>query len=328
MTAFLLIDAHSAAEAVALLRAHAPQAQPVAAGGDLLGLLKEGVPGPAGPVPRVLVNLATADELHRIERHAQGWSLGAMATLSTLARVAGLPPMLAEAIEHIASPQLRARTTLGGNLLQRPRCLYFRHPDEACFKKGGAGCPSVGGPLQAYGGALQPGACHAGHPSDLAPVLLVLQARAEIHGPAGVRLLPLARLWDGAAQRADAETLLARDELLVRLHLPLPHATEALAFEKAAPRDANEFATASAAAAGALHAGRWQSLRIALAGVAPAPLCLDTDAVIGQPADPRGDAALAARLLPAPGRAPFDARLPAVRSVVAGVLRRLRQAAA
>lgn len=326
MTAFRLIDAHSAAEAVALLRAHAPQAQPVAAGGDLLGLLKEGVPRPAGPGPRVLVNLATADELHRIERHAQGWSLGAMATLSALARVTGLPPMLAEAIEHIASPQLRARTTLGGNLLQRPRCLYFRHPDEACFKKGGAGCPSVGGPLQAYGGALLPGACHAGHPSDLAPVLLVLQAHAEIRGPAGVRLLPLTGLWDGAAQRADAETILARDELLVRLHLP--HATdEAQAFEKAAPRDANEFATASAAAAGALHAGRWQSLRIALAGVAPAPLWLDTDAVIGQPADPRGDAALAARLLPAPERAPYDARLPAARAVVAGVLRRLRRAA-
>lgn len=324
MNAFQLVDARTADEAVAQLQAHGPGAQVMAAGGDLLGLLKDGVRGPALPPPAVLVNLSTAVELRAVERHADGWRLGAMATLHSLAQAPGLPPMLAEAIGHIASPQLRARTTLGGNLLQRPRCLYFRHPDEACFKKGGSACPAVGGPIQAYAGALMPGACHAGHPSDLAPVLIALQACAELCSPAGPHRVPLEDLYRDAAWRAGPESALADDELLVRLHLPFT--TQAQAFEKVAPRAANEFATASAAAAGAVQGGRWQSLRIALAGVAPGPLLLVTDALIGQPADARSDADLAAALLPAPDHAPFDTRLPAARLAVERVLHRVRTA--
>lgn len=326
MSPFLLIDARSATEAGALLQAHGPHSQVMAAGGDLLGLLKDGVRGPTLPPPRVVVNLATAAELRRVESRADGLSLGAMVSLSTLARMPGLPPMLTEAIGHVASPQLRAVTTLGGNLLQRPRCLYFRHPDEVCFKKGGTGCPAISGPVQAYAGALMSGACHAGHPSDLAPVLIALQASAELCGPPGVRHVPLVSLYRDAATRADAEAAVGRDEVLVRLHVP--HTTLAQAFEKVAPRDANEFATASAAAAGAVEGGRWQALRIALAGVAPGPLLLPTDAVIGQPSDARSDYVLAAALLPAPACAPLDTRLSAARLAVERALRRVRTASA
>lgn len=325
MSPFLLMDAGSAAEAVALLQAHGPHAQVMAAGGDLLGLLKDGVRGPALLPPRVVVNLATAKELRRAERRADGWSLGVMVTLSTLAHMHGLPAMLTDAIGHIASPQLRTRTTLGGNLLQRPHCLYFRHPDEVCFKKGGTGCPAIGGPMQAYPGALMPGACHAGHPSDLAPVLIALQASAELCGPAGVRHTLLASLYRDAASRADVEAAVGRDEVLVCLHIP--HTTLAQAFEKVAPRDANEFATASAAAVGAVQGGRWQTLRVALAGVAPEPLLLITDAVIGQPSDAHSDEVLAANLLPAPACAPFDTRLSAARLAVERAIRRVRTAA-
>ena len=126
--------------------------------------------------------------------------------------------MLAEAIGHIASPQLRARTTLGGNLLQRPRCLYFRHPDIDCFKKGGVGCPAKDGPAEAHPGALFPGTCHAGHPSDLAPVLMALDARAEIAGPGGQRTLPLAALYRDAGFNRDREAHLAQDEERPVLH--------------------------------------------------------------------------------------------------------------
>lgn len=322
----LLIDAHSAAEAVALLRAHGPYAQAVAGGGDLLGLLKERVSGLTLPLPRVLVNLATAQDMHGAEVRADGWTLGAMVSLSTLARVPGLPQIMAEAIDHIASPQLRARTTLGGNLLQRPRCMYFRNPDESCFKKGGSGCPAIGGPVEAYAGALMPGACHAGHPSDLAPVLLVLQASAELCGPLGVRRVLLAELFRDAGSRADAETTLGREEVLVRLHIPANSLT--LAFEKVAPREANEFATAAAAVAGDVQGARWQTLRIALAGVAPGPLLLSTDAVVGQPADANTDEPMAAALLPEPTGAPFDTRLYAARLAVERSLRRIRTLAA
>jgi xanthine dehydrogenase YagS FAD-binding subunit len=319
---FLLIDACNAAHAVALLQFHGPEAQPIAAGGDLLGLLKDSVRGPALRPPRVVVNLSTAQELSRIDSHADGWSLGAMATLSTLAHTPGLPPLLAEAIGHIASPQLRSRTTLGGNLLQRPRCLYFRHPDEVCFKKGGLGCPAIGGPLQAYAGALTPGACHAGHPSDLAPVLIALNASAELCGPSGVRRELLLNLFRDAASRADTEAAIGRDELLVRLHVPLSRLAQA--FEKVAPRDANEFALASAAAVGALQSGRWQHLQVAVAGVSPGPLLLPTARLIGQPSDALSDEALAAALLPAPTCAPLDSRLSAARLAVERVLSRIK----
>lgn len=324
MSPFSLIDASNAAEAVALLRTHRPHAKVIAAGGDLLGLLKDGVQGVTLPLPRVVVNLSTAQELHRIERCNDGWSLGAMATLSTIARTPGLPPILAEAIDHIASPQLRTRTTLGGNLLQRPRCLYFRHPDETCFKKGGISCPAIGGPVQAYPGALMAGACHAGHPSDLAPVLIALQSVAEVCGPSGVRNVRLSDLYSDAVSCADTEASVGSDDVLIRLFVP--DTTLAQAFEKVAPRDANEFATASAAATGAVIGGRWHSLHIALAGVAPGPLQLLTDAVVGQLANALSDEALADTLLPAPTSAPLNTRLWAARLAVERVLKRVRTA--
>ncbi len=322
MSPFWLIDAHSALEAAALLQVYGPHAQAIAAGGDLLGLMKEGLKGPALPSPRVIVNLATAEDMRCVERSAEGWSLGAMVTLSTLASTIGIPSMVAEAIEHIASPQLRSRTTLGGNLLQRPRCLYFRHPDEICFKKGGVGCPAVGGPLEAYPGALTPGACHAGHPSDLAPVFMALQATAELCGPAGVRNVPLTDLFADAASRVDTEAAIDRNEVLVRLRFP--HATLTQAFEKVASRDANEFTTASAAAAGTVQGGYWQLLRIAIAGVSPGPLLLSTDLFVGQPVAAHTDRELSAALLPTPTCAPFNSRLPAARLAVERVLQRVR----
>lgn len=324
MSPFSLIDASNAAEAVALLQAHGSHAKVIAAGGDLLGLLKDGVQCATLARPHVLVNLATAQELHRIERCNDGWSLGAMVTLATIARTPGLPPILTEAISHIASPQLRTRTTLGGNLLQRPRCLYFRHPDEACFKKGGNGCPAIGGPMQAYPGALMHGDCHAGHPSDLAPLLIALQATVELCGPSGVSHLRLLDLYSDAATCAEAEASVGIDEVLVRLYVA--DTSLAQAFAKVAPRDANEFATASAAAVGRVKNGRWHALHIALAGVAPGPLQILTDAVIGQPSNAFSDEALAATLLPAPASAPLNTRLSAARLAVERVLQRVRTA--
>lgn len=285
MTPFRLVDAHSAADAVALLRMHGPHAQAIASGGDLLGLLKEGVAGPALASPAVLVNLATAPELARIAQGPAGLRLGAMATLVRLRQEPDMPPMLAEAIAHIASPQLRARTTLGGNLLQRPRCLYFRHPDVPCFKKGGTGCPAQSGPAEAYPGALFPGACHAGHPSDLAPVLIALDAQAEVAGPGGLRTLPLIDLYRDAAFKRERETALAPDELLAAVIVP--HGTRTQAFEKVAPRAANEFSWAGAAVVIERDGECIAGVRIVLSGIAPGPYLFERagDLLVGQRAN-------------------------------------------
>jgi len=264
------VDARSAAEAVALLHQHGPRAVPLAAGGDLFGLMKEGIHDLARPVPTLLVNLGRAADLHGIQRSAEGWRLGAMLTLATLADASGLPPMLAQAVGRIASPQLRQRTTLGGNLLQRPRCLWFRHAQLHCFKKGAQACLAQRAPPEAYPGALFPGRCHAGHPSDLAPVLMALEAEAELIGPHGMRRLPLEQLFDGAGNRPDAEAALRPGEVLVALHLPDDHRPQA--FEKLAARDANEFSWASLALRLMVDdAAVIRSARVVLGGIAPGP---------------------------------------------------------
>lgn len=272
MTPFELRDARSVDEAVQWLHRHGPQARPIAAGGDLLGLWKEGLVRPS-----LLVNLATVPGLSLIVRDDAGLHLGAMLTLARMRREPGLPPMLAEAIDRIASPQLRERTTLGGNLLQRPRCLYFRHPGIDCFKKGGRACPAVGGPAEAQPGALFPGRCHAGHPSDLAPVLIALDARVQVAGPRGRRLRRLADLYLDAADRPGAEAGLEVGELLTEV--VIPQRTVAQAFEKVAPRAANEFSTACAAVVVEASGGRITAARIVLGGIAPAPwVCEDATA--------------------------------------------------
>lgn len=274
MTGLELLDAGSAAEAVALLQAPGPgAAQPIAAGADLLGLLKEGVEGPSLPRPSRLVNLASVAELRILAQDDDTWRLGAMLTLTGLAAVPGLPPLLYEALRHIASPPLRNRSSLGGNLLQRPRCWYFRDPALLCFKKGGSACLAAGGPAEAHPGALWPGLCLAGHPSDLAPALIALDAQAELLGPQGPRRLPLLALYAGAADDPLAEAALLPAEVLTGLSFPSARVRLPQAFVKIAPRDANEFATAAAAVL--LHpdaGGRCiEQARLVLGGVAPGP---------------------------------------------------------
>ncbi len=279
MTPFHLVDAQSAADAVMLLQALGPGAQVIASGGDLLGLRKEGVEGPALPRAEVLVNLASAADMHGITATPDGVRIGSMTTLAALAAHPHTPAMLVEAVGHIASPQLRATTRLGGNLLQRPRCLYFRHPDITCFKKGGSACPAVAGPPEAYPGALFPGICHAGHPSDLASPLIALGAVVELLGPQGGRTVPLEALFEGAGGRAAPEVALLPGEVLLALHVP--PGVHRQAFEKVAPRSANEFATAHVAIALQCQGERITQARVVLGGVSPAPRrCLQAEVLL------------------------------------------------
>lgn len=300
MTPVRWLQARSAADAAALLRAHAPQAQPFASGGDVLGLWKEGVHDRAGDAP-LWVDLAGVAELARIAPTPTGLRLGAMVTLAQLQRAPGVAPMLADAAARIASPQLRARTTLGGNLLQRPRCWYFRHPDIVCFKKGGAGCPALGGPVEAFPGAISAGPCHAAHPSDLATVLLALDASAEIAGAGGVRQVPMAQLYRGAAANREREADLAHDDVLAAVIVPPQPLAQA--FEKIAPRAANEFAAGSAAVVIDVVNGRIRRARVAIGGVAVSPLLCDSaDALLRGQAAQAIDVTHVARAL-----APVDA---------------------
>jgi xanthine dehydrogenase YagS FAD-binding subunit len=179
--------AASEGAALALAAAH-PDAAFIAGGTDLLQLFKQ---GPAAPAQLIDISRLPLD---RIEPRIDGIRIGALARLADVARhpeVRRNHPALAQAIEASASPQVRNLATVGGNLLQRTRCGYFRSPDLPCNKREpGSGCAARNGEnrLHAiFGASLH---CTATHASDLAVVLLALEARVHVRSHAAERALP------------------------------------------------------------------------------------------------------------------------------------------
>jgi len=144
---------------------------------DLLDLMKEGL-----LAPRRLVNLREISGLDRIEQNGEGLRIGAMVTL---ARIAADPTIraryraLADAAGASASPEIRAVATIGGNLLQRPRCWYFRSAAHYCARKGGSGCYAFGGENQ-YHAIFDHHGCAIVHPSTAATALVALGAKLEV----------------------------------------------------------------------------------------------------------------------------------------------------
>jgi xanthine dehydrogenase YagS FAD-binding subunit len=156
----------------------------VKAGGiDILDLMKEGLLTPAK-----LVNLKDVPELGAVTaRDGGAVRIGPMATLATLADHPLLRqhyPALADAVGGSASPQLRNVATLGGNLLQRPHCWYFRSQAYRCLRKGGGHCFAIAGESQ-YHAIFDNSLCAIVHPSSLATALVALDATIELTDAAG-----------------------------------------------------------------------------------------------------------------------------------------------
>src|SRR5213079_2404200 len=177
------------------LRAHAGRndapVEYIAGGTDMVQLLQEYVRR-----PERLVSLAGLLD-NRIELGPQGLRLSAAATMAEVAAhpaVVEQFPLISEALLNSASPQVRNQATMGGNLLQRTRCPYFRDVDyAACNKRApGSGCAAIGGEnrWQAVLGTSEN--CIAAHASDLAVALVALDAIVELQGPGGERTIPLA----------------------------------------------------------------------------------------------------------------------------------------
>jgi xanthine dehydrogenase YagS FAD-binding subunit len=160
--------------------------------------------------------------------------------------------------------------TIGGNLLQRPRCWYFRNQYFACWLKGGADCPAREGENQLhalFGG----GPCYAVHPSDLAAALVALEATVQLRGPQGERTLPLREFFALPTAERRQETIIAPDELLLALHLPaLPAATRST-YRKAMDRKVWAFALVGVAAVLRIDEGKIAAARLVLSGIAPIP---------------------------------------------------------
>ena len=267
--AFAYVRASDAAHAVAL--GALPGAAFLAGGTDLLQLWKSGA-----AAPERLVDI-TRLVLDAIDGSGDGLRLGATAKLSDVAAHPDVMrdyPLVAEAISASASGQLRNMATVGGNLLQRTRCPYFRtHAQGACNKRepqSGCGARAGENRTAALFGASE--ACVATHPSDLAVALVALDAEVRILGPAGERQVLLTDLYRLPGQEPARDTVLAAGELLTELRLrPGARFAAHSSYLKVRDRASFEFAVVSVAAALRIENGFIAEARLAAGGVAPRP---------------------------------------------------------
>lgn len=271
MNRFDYVRAGSVAEAVAA--AAEPGATYLAAGTNLLDLMKGGISRPGR-----LVDVTHLPGLDRIEHATDGGvRIGALVRNSDLAHDAAFSkahPAVAEALLSGASAQLRNAATVAGNLLQRTRCPYFYDPASACNKRDpGAGCDARGGETRLHAVLGWSGHCIATHPSDFCVPLVSLDAVVEIEGRAGARAVPLEALYRLPEDRPDRETVLEPGDLIVALRLPAEAAGFAghSRYLKVRDRTSYAFAVVSVAASLRLDGGRIGEARIALGGVALKP---------------------------------------------------------
>ena len=275
MRPFQYAEPQTLTAAVALLTAEdAGDARIIAGGSDLLDEVKEGIIAPGR-----VVSLAAVPDLAGIAETDGGLSLGAMTTIAALAGHPGIRDnytALAEAAAGLATPQIRNVGTLGGNLNQRPRCWYYRHPLIPCLKKGGDRCYALPGNTK-YLCVTGGDRCYIVHPSDTAVALSVFDAQVEIAGSDSRRTLPLGDFFISPAVDVTRETVLQPGEILTRVTLPPPAALGAAGqsprsvYLKAREREAGDFALVSVAARLAVADGVIQQAAVALGGVAPVP---------------------------------------------------------
>jgi xanthine dehydrogenase YagS FAD-binding subunit len=242
----------------------------IAGGTDMVQLLQEYVRR-----PERLVSLAGLLE-NRIEVGAGGLRLGAAATMADVAAHPGVVeqfPLIAEALLASASPQVRNQATIGGNLLQRTRCPYFRDVGyAACNKRAPAsGCAAIGGENRWNAVLGTSENCIAAHASDLAVALAALDAVAQVRGAGGQRSVSLADLYRLPESTPHIETVLEPGEVIAAVTVPANPAARHSHYLKVRDRASFEFALVSAAVALDMDGPRIRQARIALGGVGAKP---------------------------------------------------------
>src|SRR5438874_9780813 len=245
----------------------------LAGGTTLIDLMKLDVMRPTHVVD---INALAASDLGRIEVQPQGLRLGALARMADAADNAELKanyPALAQSLTLAASQQIRNMATLGGNVLQRTRCPYFRDVSyDQCNKRNpGSGCAALDGFNRSHAVLGTSDQCIASYPGDFAQALIALDAMVDMAGPQGMRNIPFAALHRQPGDAPDIETMLKSDEMIASFFIPAAPWTRRSLFLKVRDRASYEFALASAVVALDLDDGRVREARIALGGVATVP---------------------------------------------------------
>jgi xanthine dehydrogenase YagS FAD-binding subunit len=279
----------------------AQQAVLVKAGGvDMLDLMKEGLVN-----PRCLMDISQLAELQGISHGDDGsLRIGALTTLAQIATHPGLRQShaaLAQAAAMAASPQIRNRATLGGNLLQRPRCWYLRSTAHHCLRKGGGHCFAFAGDNR-YHAVFANHGCAIVHPSTPATALLAFHAQVELFQPQGQRhMLPLEDFFVLPETDMHRENILAAGEILTAVWLPPQIQTNRSIYLQVAEREAFDWPLAAVAVVLDIDAADLcRQASIVLGAAAPAPwrvrqaeALLAGVKISGETAEAAGKAALA-----------------------------------
>jgi len=271
MESFEWVDATSVDHAVALLAATRPDGPVVAkAGGiDLIDLMKEGLVRPAR-----IVNLRSIDGLDTITFDAErGLSLDA---LVTLARIESSPevrrryPALADAAAHAATPQLRNAATIGGNLLQRPRCWYLR--SQHFHREGVDAAAALASGEHQYHAIFDNAECALVHASTPATALVAYGAQVHLTGPRGRgRTVPLAEFLRPPRFGEDRDTTIEPDEILTRVTVPPTGSSTRAAYHKQTERDSYDWPICDVACVLQMENDTVAAASIVLGWVAPTP---------------------------------------------------------
>ena len=242
----------------------------VKAGGiDLLDLMKEGL-----LAPRRIVDLHGIAGLDRIVEDEDGVRVGALVTLAQLAEhplIGRRYAALADAARQSASPQIRNVATLGGNLLQRPRCWYFRSAAHHCVRKGGETCFAFGGENQ-YHAIFDQHGCAMVHPSTAATALVAFGARVELAAGGSQREVRLEDFLLGPGSDIHRENDLRAGEILTTIVLPRPARPLRSIHLKQGEKDGFDWPLADVAVVLGLGSGGvCESASIVLGAAAPVP---------------------------------------------------------
>ncbi|OBG78364.1 MULTISPECIES: xanthine dehydrogenase family protein subunit M [unclassified Mycobacterium] len=253
----------------AALRAGAAGARYLAGGTTLVDLMRETVERPKALID---INALPYTGIEVGPTLLRVGSLVRMADLAAHPAVRQRVPMITEALELSASAQLRNMASIGGNLLQRTRCLYFRDVSAPCNRRTpGAGCGAIDGRNRTHAILGTSGACVATHPSDLAVALRALDAVVVARDTTGERRIPVAELFRPPADSPHREFTLRPGELIVGIEVPLGSEVRRCGYLKVRDRQSYEFALSSAAVALDIDAGVIRSARVAVGGVGTVP---------------------------------------------------------
>jgi xanthine dehydrogenase YagS FAD-binding subunit len=265
LKAFAYVNATNEKEALtALAKAERGRMLPMAGGMDLLGLMKDYIIS-----PERVVSIRNLDQT--IASADGGLRIGAAVKIADLVENAParkLYPALITAADDVGTPQIRNVGTVGGNIMQRPRCWYFRNEEFNCLKKGGSRCFAVEGENQ-YHAIFGDGPCHIVHPSSLAVPVIAYGGRLRVAGPNGAREIDAGQFFQMPNQNLYGETVLQPNEIITHVLLPAPgqrSATYEVRFKQS-----HDWPLAAASVNLVMSGSTVKSARVVMGAVAPIP---------------------------------------------------------